>query len=171
MPERAYLAIGSNLEDRQAYLEAGLAAIAALPEISIAAVSSIYETPPLGPAQPDYLNAVFAVDTALAPARLLSAMLKVEECYLRQRQIHWGPRTLDLDLLLYATHQMQSPSLTLPHPHMTERCFVLVPLCEIAPDLVHPSTGRSFAAHLAQLDCSAKARKVGPLSPSRSQHV
>ncbi|MEE3258496.1 MAG: 2-amino-4-hydroxy-6-hydroxymethyldihydropteridine diphosphokinase, partial [Candidatus Latescibacterota bacterium] len=98
MPERAHIAIGSNLHDRPTYLAAGLAAVAALPNPRVTAVSSIYETPPLGPLeQPDYLNAVLAVETLLAPEELLASMLQIEKDHLRQRHIHWGPRTLDLD--------------------------------------------------------------------------
>ena len=102
MPERAYIAIGSNLGDRRAYLEAGIKEVAALPNTRLAAISLAYETRPLGPvAQPDFLNAVFAIETSLAPKPLLAALLAAEKKYQRQRHIHWGPRTLDLDLLLY----------------------------------------------------------------------
>ena len=132
MTERAHLAIGSNLDERRTYLEAGLAAISALPDTSLAAVSHIYETPPLGSvAQPDFLNAVCAIDTLLPPQELLAAMLNIENNYLRQRRIHWGPRTLDLDLLLYGDRIIASDTLVLPHPQMNDRNFVLVPLCEI----------------------------------------
>ena len=165
MPERAHIAIGSNLHDRPTYLAAGLAAVAALPNTRVTAVSSIYETPPLGPTeQPDYLNAVLAVETLLAPEELLASMLQIEKDHLRQRHIHWGPRTLDLDLLLYGECIVASPDLTLPHPHMNDRSFVLVPLCEIAPDLAHPVTGQPFATHLAALASAAEARAIGPLA-------
>ena len=165
MPERAHLAIGSNLNERRTYLEAGLAAISALPDTSLAAVSHIYEPPPLGPvAQPDFLNAVCAIDTLLPPQELLAAMLNIENNYLRQRRIHWGPRTLDLDLLLYGDRVVDGPDLHLPHPHMNNRSFVLRPLCEIVPDLRHPVTDRPFAAHLAELPNADEARAVGPLA-------
>lgn len=153
MPERAYIAVGSNLGDRRAYLEAGLRAVAAFPNTRLGAVSHAYETRPLGPvAQPDFLNAVFAIDTSLAPQPLLAALLAAEEKHQRQRRIHWGPRTLDLDLLLYGERVVKSATLTLPHPHMHERGFVLIPLCEIAPRLKHPVTGRSFAEYRAALN-------------------
>ena len=98
MPERAYIAIGSNLGDRRAYLETGLKEVAALPGTHLAEVSHAYETPPLGPIeQPDFLNAVFAIETSLAPEPLLAALLAAEKKHQRQRRIHWGPRTLDLD--------------------------------------------------------------------------
>ena len=163
MPERAYIAIGSNLGDRRAYLEAGIKEIAALPNTRLAAISCAYETRPLGPvAQPDFLNAVFAIETSLPPEPLLAALLAAEKKYQRQRHIHWGPRTLDLDLLLYGERVIENMDLTLPHPRMHERSFVLVPLCEIAPRLSHPVTGRPFATYLAALNCR-EAKAVGPL--------
>ena len=164
MPERAYIAIGSNLGNRRAYLEAGLREVAALPNTRLVAVSHAYETPPLGPVeQPDFLNAVFAIETSLAPESLLAALLATEKKHQRQRRIHWGPRTLDLDLLLYGEYIFKSATLTLPHPHIHERSFVLVPLCEIAPHLRHPVTGRPFAAYLAALN-GREAKAVGPLT-------
>ena len=98
-------------------------------------------------------------------------MLQTEKDHLRQRNIHWGPRTLDLDLLLYSEHIVESASLTLPHPHMNDRCFVLVPLCEISPDRHHPLTGLAFATHLAALDCSGEAQTVGQLPLPAPDHV
>lgn len=164
MPERAYIAIGSNLGDRRAHLEAGLKEVASLPNTRLAEVSHAYETPPMGPvAQPDFLNAVFAIKTSLAPMSLLAALLAAEKKHQRQRRIHWGPRTLDLDLLLYGEYIFKSATLTLPHPHMHERSFVLVPLCEIAPRLSHPVTGRPFAAYLAALN-GREAKAVGSLA-------
>ncbi len=164
MLERAYIASGSNLGDRRAYLEAGLKEVAALSNTCLAEVSQAYETPPLGPvAQPDFLNAVFAIDTSLAPQPLLAALLAAEKKHQRQRHIHWGPRTLDLDLLLYGQRTIASADLTLPHPHMHQRSFVLVPLGEIAPHLRHPVTGRPFAEYRAALDCR-QAKAVGPLT-------
>ncbi len=165
MPERAYIAIGSNLGDRRAYLEAGIREVAALPGTRLAATSRAYETRPLGPvAQPDFLNAVFAIETSLTPEPLLAALLAAEKKHQRQRHIHWGPRTLDLDLLLYGERIVESADLTLPHPRMNERRFVLVPLCEIAPDLHHPITSLPFATHLAALADGGDARTVGPLT-------
>ena len=163
MPERAYIAIGSNLGDRHAYLEAGLREVAELPSTRLVAVSRAYETPPLGPVeQPDFLNAVFAIETSLAPVPLLAALLAAEKKHQRQRRIHWGPRTLDLDLLLYGERVVKSADLTLPHPHIHERSFVLVPLCEIAPHLSHPITGQPFAEYLAALN-GREAKSVAPL--------
>jgi len=172
MPERAHLAIGSNLNERRTYLESGLAAISALPVTSLAVVSHIYETPPLGPvAQPDFLNAVCAIDTLLPPQELLAAMLNIENNYLRQRRIHWGPRTLDLDLLLYGDRIIASDTLVLPHPQMNDRNFVLVPLCEIESGLIHPITSIPFSTYLADLANAGEARLVGPLTLPSAQHV
>lgn len=165
MPERAYIAIGGNLGDRRAYLQAGIKEVAALPGTRLAAISRTYETQAVGPvAQPDFLNAVVAIETALAPAPLLAALLAIEKKHQRQRRIHWGPRTLDLDLLLYGERTVNSADLTLPHPRMHERRFVLLPLCEIAPRLSHPITGRPFAAYLAALAADGDARAVAPLA-------
>ncbi len=166
MPERAYIAIGGNLGNRRAYLQAGIKEVAALPGTRLAAISRAYETQAVGPvAQPDFLNAVFAIETSLAPAPLLAALLAAEKKHQRQRRIRWGPRTLDLDLLLYGERTVNSAALTLPHPRMHERRFVLVPLCEIAPRLLHPITGRPFAAYLAALAGDGDARAVAPLAP------
>ncbi|HIG57304.1 MAG TPA: 2-amino-4-hydroxy-6-hydroxymethyldihydropteridine diphosphokinase [Candidatus Latescibacteria bacterium] len=172
MPKRAYIAIGSNIEDRRAHLESGISAVAAFPNTCITAISSIYETPPIGPVeQADFLNGVFAVDTSLSPDALLISMLQTEKDHLRQRNLRWGPRTLDLDLLLYGEHIVESASLTLPHPHMNDRCFVLVPLCEIAPNQHHPLTGLALATHLAALDCSGETKAVGRLTLAPTDHV
>lgn len=172
MPERAYIAIGSNLESRRDYLIAGLSEVAAFPTTRIMAISSIYETPPIGPVeQPDFLNAVFAIDTSLTPEALLTAMLQAETKHLRQRQIHWGPRTLDLDLLLYGECILENPMLTLPHPHMTDRNFVLAPLCEIAPDLHHPTTGLPFTTHLAALTGPEACKVTDPLTWPATDNV
>jgi len=172
MTERAHLAIGSNLDERRTYLEAGLAAISALPDTSVAAVSHIYETSPLGPiAQPDFLNAVCAIYTLLPPQELLAAMLNIENNYLRQRRIHWGPRTLDLDLLLYGDRIIESDTLILPHPQINDRNFVLVPLCEIEPELIHPQTSIPFSTYLADLANAGAARLIGPLTLPSAQHV
>ena len=165
MPDRVYIGLGSNLGDRQGYLEAGLADLAAVPGVQFGAISSVYETAPQGFAdQPFFFNAAIAVGTTLSPPDLLQIMQQIEERHHRQRTIHWGPRTLDLDLLLYGECRIDTPLLVLPHPHLTERCFVLAPLCEIAPALCHPDTGRPLSSYYQQLDCSRQLRCVGPLN-------
>ena len=162
MAELTYIGIGSNLGDRSAFLAAGLAELGAVAGIDIEAVSSIYETAPVGYLdKPSFLNAVFAVRTTLSSLELLHIMQRIESNHQRQRKIHWGPRTLDLDLLLYGSLQLETEELTLPHPHLVERLFVLAPLCEIAPDLHHPATGEPFAASLESLDGDQSIHRVG----------
>ena len=147
----AYVALGSNLGDRCAHIEAALSALDSLPGTRVTARSAIYETPPLGPAgQQDYLNAAAALTTTLDPHALLDALLAIEQSRGRVRRERWGPRTLDLDLLLHGETVLNDPHLTLPHPAMLGRAFVLVPLCDLAPQLV--LAGRTLAEHLALLD-------------------
>lgn len=158
--ETAYIGLGSNMGDRAAYLRAAIRALAALPGVDFLRVSSMYLSPPVGPGiQNDYYNATAACRTALRPRDLLSGLMRIEDDHARQRSVHWGPRTLDLDLLLYGQHRLDTPSLQLPHPHLLERDFVLAPLAEIAPDLRHPN-GERLAKRLAELSCSCK--KLAP---------
>jgi 2-amino-4-hydroxy-6-hydroxymethyldihydropteridine diphosphokinase len=138
----AYIALGSNLDDPAGQVSDAFAALAALPDSRLTARSSLYRTAPVGYAdQPDFINAVAALDTALAPRALLDALLEIELSRGRARKFANAPRTLDLDLLLYGDTQLDTPGLTLPHPRMHERAFVLVPLAEIAPDCVIPGRG------------------------------
>lgn len=147
----AYVALGSNLGDRAAHLAAAFAALAALPGSRLVAVSAAFETAPVGPAgQQNYFNAVAALATSLAPHALLEHLLAIEQARGRVRRERWGPRTLDLDLLLHGDTVLDDPHLTLPHPRMLERAFVLAPLADIAPDLV--LAGRTVSAHLAALN-------------------
>ncbi len=156
-PVTAYVALGSNLGDRRAFLGAAFAALAALPGTRLLARSSLYETPPLGPAgQQDYLNGAAALTTSLAPLSLLDELLRIEQAQGRVRRERWGPRTLDLDLLLHGESILRHPRLTLPHPAMLGRAFVLCPLAEIAPRLL--LAGRSVEQHLALLDRSGIRR-------------
>ena len=150
--ERAYIALGSNLATPVEQLHAALRALAALPGSQLAAVSSFYASDPLGPPeQPRFVNSVAALDTELAPLALLDALQAIERAQGRVRKAErWGPRTLDLDILLFGDLQLASERLTLPHYHMHARAFVLYPLAEIAPDLSLPD-GRPLRALLA--DC------------------
>ncbi len=148
MPTRAAVALGSNLDsalgDRSAHLEAAFAALAALPETSLLARSRAYETAPVGPpGQGPYLNAAAILATRLPARDLLEEMLKIEATRGRNRatEQRWGPRTLDLDLIVYGDAQIDEPGLTVPHPRLAEREFVLEPLAEIAPDLIVPGRG------------------------------
>jgi 2-amino-4-hydroxy-6-hydroxymethyldihydropteridine diphosphokinase len=137
----AFVGLGSNLGDRVAELDAALAALAALPATTLAAHSSYYESAPHDAPGGDYLNAVARVRTSLAPLELLRTLQAIEARRGRVRPFDNAPRTLDLDLLLYGELAIESAALTLPHPRLHERAFVLVPLAEIAPTLVVPTHG------------------------------
>ncbi len=147
----AFVALGSNLNDPRRQVEAGFAALAGLPDTVCRARSSLYATVPVGYAdQPDFINAVAALETALAARALLDALLEMERRHGRNRTFPNAPRTLDLDLLLYDGQVIDEPGLVVPHPRMHQRAFVLVPLAEIAPDAViagHGTAG-ALAAHI-----------------------
>jgi 2-amino-4-hydroxy-6-hydroxymethyldihydropteridine diphosphokinase len=154
---RAYVALGGNLGAVADTFAAALAELDALPGTRVVARSPLYRNPPLGgAAQPDYLNAVAALDTGLAPGALLDALLATERRHGRTRDPagHWGPRTLDLDLVLYGDRVVDLPGLHVPHPRLHERAFVLVPLADLAPDAVVPGRG-PVRALLAAVDVSA----------------
>ena len=141
----AYVALGSNLDHPRQQVADALQELQDLPGSRLLAASSLYRSQPLGPAgQPDYINAVAALTTSLAPEALLDVLQSLENQHGRVRSgERWGPRTLDLDLLLYADRRIDTPRLQVPHPHMSERSFVLIPLAEIAPgDLAIPGVGR-----------------------------
>lgn len=146
---RAYVALGSNLGNPMQTVEEAIDAMAALRGSLLKAISSLYRTAPVGlKHQPDFINAVVALDTRLSPRELLDELFAVEARFGRERSVKNAPRTLDLDLLLYGDTIMDDPALTLPHPRMHERAFVLAPLTEIAPALVIPGRG-SVATLLA----------------------
>lgn len=140
---RAYLGVGSNLNDPAAQVRQAFRALAELSACRLIACSPLYRSAPLGgpPDQPDYVNAVVALDTALSAEALLDALQAIENQQGRVRTLRWGPRTLDLDILLYGSRQCADPQLTLPHPRLQERDFVLYPLCDVAPDLILPGRG------------------------------
>jgi 2-amino-4-hydroxy-6-hydroxymethyldihydropteridine diphosphokinase len=146
----AHIALGSNLGNRAANLRTALEMLAQTAGISITAVSAIYETAPVGgPEQDPYLNACAALVTKLTPTRLLLMMLDIEKKMGRVRKVRWGPRIIDLDLLLYGEIMMNTPLLELPHPRMSERDFVLIPLADIAPNQVIPGLNQTVALILA----------------------
>jgi 2-amino-4-hydroxy-6-hydroxymethyldihydropteridine diphosphokinase len=157
----AYVGLGSNLGDRLAYLRAAVAALSAR-GLEPAGVSSVYESDALGPPQPDYLNAVVSVSTSLSARELLGALKAVEAELGRRPAQRWGPREIDLDLLLYGDEMLEEDGLTVPHPGMTTRAFVLMPLLEIAPGLDLPS-GEPAAAFLER--DPPGIRRFGPLTP------
>ncbi len=140
---RAYIGLGSNLNDPVQQVQAALAALSDLPETRCVRHSSLYRSAPLGQSdQPDYINAVAMLDTRLSARQLLTELQAMEHIHGRVRGAErWGPRPLDLDMLLYGDLQLESEELTVPHPRLAERSFVLYPLCEIAPDLEIPGLG------------------------------
>ncbi|MFP6850167.1 MAG: 2-amino-4-hydroxy-6-hydroxymethyldihydropteridine diphosphokinase [Pseudomonas sp.] len=150
MMERVYIGLGSNLATPLEQLRSALTALAALPQTRLAAYSAFYASDPLGPAdQPRYVNAVAALDSQLSPLALLDALQTIELEQGRTRKAErWGPRTLDLDILLFGSQQLNEPRLIVPHYHMHARAFVLYPLAEIAPEL-HLPDGRTLAELLS----------------------
>lgn len=159
-----HIALGSNLGDRAAHLHAAIAAIAKLPGTTILRISPFLETEPVGPvSQPLFLNAAAALQTRLSARDLLNHLLAIERSEGRQRQSgqRWGPRTLDLDLLLYGDAIIESPDLTIPHPRLHERMFVLGPLAEISPDVRIPVLNATIRELKERLD-----RQSGTFRPS-----
>jgi len=138
----AYIALGSNLGHPRQQVKDALADLDLLENSALLAASSLYCSPPMGPAdQPDYINAVAQIATTLQPQQLLEALQGIEQAHHRKRKRHWGERTLDLDLLLYDDLEMLTSQLQIPHPGITQRAFVLLPLLEIAPQIVIPGKG------------------------------
>ena len=161
-PATAHLSLGANLGERAAALRAAARCLADTPGITLAARSSLYETPPWGEVdQPAFLNAALALRTTLPPHALLDACLALEAALGRARGPRWGPRAIDVDLVDYAGVTLADERLTLPHPRALERAFVLVPLSEIAPDLA--LAGVPIRAALDRLDKGGVVR-VGALA-------
>ena len=145
-----FLALGSNEGDREQHLKAAISRIAAVGG-TVQQVSPVYETAPWGVTdQPDYLNLVMQIETALLPHELLAAMQETEAALHRVREVRWGQRTIDIDVLFYDNEVINTPDLVVPHPRIQDRRFVLVPLADIAPALLHPVLQQTVAMLLAE---------------------
>ncbi|WP_262136334.1 2-amino-4-hydroxy-6-hydroxymethyldihydropteridine diphosphokinase [Pseudomonas sp. Marseille-Q5117] len=147
--ERIYIGLGSNLADPADQLRSAIAALGQLPQTSLAGVSAFYQSDSLLPDQPRYTNAVAALDSSLAPIELLDALQAIENAQGRERLERWGPRTLDLDILLFGDRLIDEPRLKVPHYQIQERAFVLYPLAELAPQDLRLADGRALPALLA----------------------
>lgn len=145
----AYIGLGSNLDDPLDQVQRAFNELDSLAGTRLLKRSSLYQSRAIGPEQPDYINAVAQLETRLAPLELLDALQNIEQTHRRVRLQHWGPRTLDLDLLLYANETIQHPRLSVPHPYLTQRGFVLYPLADLDPNL-HLPNGQSLQALLKQ---------------------
>lgn len=150
---KVFVGLGSNLGERETMIRSALTELDGLPHTKLVRASSLYDTEPVGEIeQPNFLNAVAQLDTALTARQLLWNLQLVEQRLGRVRTQKWGPRTIDLDLLLYGTLVLDEPNLKIPHPELAKRSFVLVPLVELDPLLVHPETGETLVSLLAKLD-------------------
>jgi 2-amino-4-hydroxy-6-hydroxymethyldihydropteridine diphosphokinase len=157
----AYIGLGSNLEDPLAQVTGAFIELAELPLTSLLTRSGLYSSRAVGPEQPDYINAVALLDTQLAPLALLDALQAIEQAHQRVRIQHWGPRTLDLDLLLYSDQIIEEERLTVPHPYLTQRSFVLYPLADITPNL-HLPDGTPLADLLSRCPADGLLRLPSP---------
>jgi len=147
---RAYVAVGSNLGDRWGRLAQAARALRAAPGVAVLRASRVWDSAPIGPPQPRYLNAVLELETTRTPGSLLALLREVERAAGRTRDVHWGARTLDLDLLLHGDLVVRQPGLTVPHPGMAERRFVLAPLAELRPELPVPGADASVGRLLEE---------------------
>lgn len=164
MPDmsRVHIGFGGNLGDVETNLRRALEAVSHLAKTRVVRISSLYRTAPVGVEdQPDFVNGVLEVETDLDPQDLLRALLEIERSLGRTRGARWGPRTVDLDLLLWEDRVMHTAALDLPHPRMHERGFVLVPLAEIAPRARHPELGKEVRELLEELGPTADVTPMG----------
>ena len=153
MEHTAYLSLGSNIGDRRENLRAAIAVLDAHPEIRVTSISPLYETKPVGYTdQPDFYNLCLEVKTTLSPKKLHKFTSSTELELGRQRDLKWGPRTIDIDILLMDQQVMDTAELTLPHPRMAERAFVMLPLADIAGDILHPVTRKPVSVMANQVD-------------------
>ena len=150
--KRAYLGLGSNLGDRLRNLESAVTGLAGSAGVTVVAVSGVYRTEPVGrPGQPEYLNAAVSIDTGLSPRELLGLVNRIEDANGRERQERWGPRTLDIDILLYGAEKVNEVDLRIPHPRLSERRFALLPLARAGPDAALPD-GTAISLLLERLE-------------------
>lgn len=152
MAERVHIGLGSNLGDREEQLVRAVDAIRCIDGVAICGFSSLYESAPLGPSQPRFLNAVIELECDVAPLRLLSILQRIEAEQGRTRETRWGPRTLDLDVLLWGKTIVAEPNLQVPHLALHKRRFALLPLLELAPDARHPVLEQPLRELLAALE-------------------
>ena len=159
---KVLVGVGSNLGDREFLIRKAVEAMRDLPRTLVVRVSSLYDTDPVGEVeQPPFLNAVVWLETTLEPRELLWQLLLIEKRMGRVRSQRWGPRPIDLDLLFYDDRLIDEPDLTVPHPEAHRRGFVLLPLLELDPEFVHPSTGESIKKLIKRLPPDPPVRKGG----------
>ncbi len=148
----AYLSLGSNLGDREETILHAIRQLCEIPDVALVGQSSIVETEPWGyTKQPQFLNCAVSIETTLLPGELLKACQQIENIIGRKREIHWGPRAIDIDIVFYGDRIIQEEALIIPHPHAHERRFVLDPIAEIAPDFVHPLLKLTIAEMIRRL--------------------
>ncbi len=162
MQAKVYLGIGSNLGNREDNIRSALSMLDETDGIAVKTVSACYETEPVGPVtdQNDFYNVVAEIETTLGPHELLARTNAVEQALGRVRGERWGPRPIDIDILLWDDRLIDEDGLNVPHPEMTRRAFVLIPLAEIAPDAVHPTAGHTIAELASQLDDGYRVRRL-----------
>ncbi|NVN90425.1 MAG: 2-amino-4-hydroxy-6-hydroxymethyldihydropteridine diphosphokinase [Desulfuromonadales bacterium] len=162
MEKDAYIGLGSNLGDRELNLLRAVAELGKLPDSRVTGLSPFYKTSPVGVTdQPDFINAVLRLSTRLTPQTLFLRLQHIESVTFRRTRTHlWGPRTMDLDLLLYGDQILTAEELSIPHPRMAERRFVLEPLCKLAPQLRHPVLGRTMTELLAALPSTEQVAQI-----------
>lgn len=163
-----YVGLGSNLGEREALIRGAIEQMGKMPRTRFLKASSVYDTDPVGdPDQPRFLNAVACLETELTPGEVLWNLLLIEQRLgrVRSKTRRWAPRTIDLDLIFYGDQVVEEEGLTVPHPEAHQRAFVLAPLAELAPDLVHPALGERIVTLLAQLPEDAGVRKGDRIWP------
>ncbi|MFK8181993.1 MAG: 2-amino-4-hydroxy-6-hydroxymethyldihydropteridine diphosphokinase [Phormidesmis sp.] len=161
---RVAIALGGNLGDTRQILSDAVKALDEVAGLDVSATSRLYKTAPVGPPQPDYLNACVLADTTLAPSALLVQLLAIEQQFGRVRKERWGARSLDLDLLFFGDQVIDAPLLTVPHPRLHERAFVLFPLADVSPDWSHPILGKTTMQLLTQLSANGPTHGVEQIS-------